>query len=151
MAGVTMKHVAKRFGDVSVIEDLNLEIKDQEFMVLVGPSGCGKSTALRMIAGLEDITEGEVEVLVDDRRGRARPVTHLGPGSYFGEIALLGDEPARRTATVRALTPIALLSLHREDFRALLRTQRTLADVVAGLAQQRAEEARRIGSAPDPA
>jgi multiple sugar transport system ATP-binding protein len=62
MARVTMKHVAKRFGDVSVIEDLNLEVKDQEFMVLVGPSGCGKSTALRMIAGLEDVSDGVVEI-----------------------------------------------------------------------------------------
>ncbi|HSB35679.1 MAG TPA: sn-glycerol-3-phosphate ABC transporter ATP-binding protein UgpC [Thermoanaerobaculia bacterium] len=62
MAGVTLRHVAKRFGDVSVIEDLNLEIRDQEFMVLVGPSGCGKSTALRMIAGLEEVSEGVVEI-----------------------------------------------------------------------------------------
>jgi len=62
VAGVTLRHVAKRFGDVSVIEDLNLEIRDQEFMVLVGPSGCGKSTALRMIAGLEEVSEGVVEI-----------------------------------------------------------------------------------------
>ncbi len=52
MAGVTFKGVAKRYGAASVIEGLNLDIRDREFMVLVGPSGCGKSTALRMIAGL---------------------------------------------------------------------------------------------------
>ena len=62
MAGVTFENVAKRFGNVSIIEDLNLDIKDQEFMVLVGPSGCGKSTALRMIAGLEEITGGHVKI-----------------------------------------------------------------------------------------
>jgi multiple sugar transport system ATP-binding protein len=62
MADVVLSHVSKRFGDVSVIEDLNLEVIDQEFMVLVGPSGCGKSTALRMIAGLEEITAGEIHV-----------------------------------------------------------------------------------------
>jgi multiple sugar transport system ATP-binding protein len=62
VAGVTFEHVAKRFGNVSVIEDLNLDVQDQEFMVLVGPSGCGKSTALRMIAGLEEISDGEIRI-----------------------------------------------------------------------------------------
>jgi multiple sugar transport system ATP-binding protein len=62
MADVTLSHVAKRYGDVSVIEDLNLHIRDKELMVLVGPSGCGKSTALRMIAGLEDISEGTIAI-----------------------------------------------------------------------------------------
>jgi multiple sugar transport system ATP-binding protein len=65
MAGVKFDNVAKRYGPVSVIEDLSLDIKDHEFMVLVGPSGCGKSTALRMIAGLEDISDGEI--LIGDR------------------------------------------------------------------------------------
>jgi multiple sugar transport system ATP-binding protein len=65
MAGITFRNVAKRFGEVSVIENLDLEIHDHEFMVFVGPSGCGKSTALRMIAGLEEITEGTL--LIGDR------------------------------------------------------------------------------------
>src|SRR5512146_1483310 len=58
MARIVFQGIAKRFGDVSVIEQLDLEIFDQEFMVFVGPSGCGKSTALRMIAGLEEPSEG---------------------------------------------------------------------------------------------
>jgi multiple sugar transport system ATP-binding protein len=62
MASVILKQVTKRFGPVSVIEGLDLEIRDREFMVLVGPSGCGKSTALRMIAGLEDITGGTISI-----------------------------------------------------------------------------------------
>ena len=63
MAGITFKHVVKSYdGDVTVIPDLNLEIKDKEFVVLVGPSGCGKSTTLRMIAGLESITDGELYI-----------------------------------------------------------------------------------------
>ncbi|MGZ5475708.1 MAG: ABC transporter ATP-binding protein [Thermoanaerobaculia bacterium] len=62
MAGVKFEHVAKRYGAVSVIEDMNLDINDHEFMVLVGPSGCGKSTALRMIAGLEEVTDGEIKI-----------------------------------------------------------------------------------------
>ena len=62
MAEVTFAHVAKSYGDVPVIEDLNLEVRDGELMVLVGPSGCGKSTALRMIAGLEDVTAGTISI-----------------------------------------------------------------------------------------
>jgi multiple sugar transport system ATP-binding protein len=62
MAKVEFQHVAKRFGPVSVIEDMNLDVHDQEFMVLVGPSGCGKSTALRMIAGLEEVSEGRISI-----------------------------------------------------------------------------------------
>jgi len=62
MASVTYKNVWKKFGEVVALQDLNLEIEDNEFLVLVGPSGCGKSTALRCLAGLEDITEGEVKI-----------------------------------------------------------------------------------------
>ena len=60
MASVTYDHVVNRYtADVTVVKDFNVEIKDKEFMVLVGPSGCGKSTALRMLAGLEAITDVE--------------------------------------------------------------------------------------------
>jgi multiple sugar transport system ATP-binding protein len=62
MATVTFDHVFKRFGEVTAVSDLNLEIGDGEFMVLVGPSGCGKTTSLRMIAGLEEITEGTLRI-----------------------------------------------------------------------------------------
>ena len=62
MATVTFDHVYKRYGDVVAVADLTLEIRDGEFMVLVGPSGCGKTTSLRMIAGLEDISEGELRI-----------------------------------------------------------------------------------------
>jgi len=62
MAAVVLSNVQKRFGQVSVIEGLDLEIKDKEFMVLVGPSGCGKSTALRMVAGLEDVSGGTITI-----------------------------------------------------------------------------------------
>jgi multiple sugar transport system ATP-binding protein len=57
MASVTYKNVWKKFGDVVALEDLNLDIADKEFLVLVGPSGCGKTTALRCLAGLEEITK----------------------------------------------------------------------------------------------
>jgi multiple sugar transport system ATP-binding protein len=60
MASVTYDHVYKRFGDVIAVNDLNLQIEDKEFLVLVGPSGCCKTTALRLLAGLEDVSEGQV-------------------------------------------------------------------------------------------
>lgn len=65
MASVTYNHVFKRFGDFIAVNDLNIEIDDKEFVVFVGPSGCGKSTSLRMLAGLEEISEGEI--LIGDR------------------------------------------------------------------------------------
>jgi len=62
MASVTFDHLTKRFGDVIAVNDLNIVIEDKEFLVLVGPSGCGKSTALRCLAGLEDVTEGNIMI-----------------------------------------------------------------------------------------
>ena len=62
MAGVTFDHVYKRFGETTAVSDFNLDIQDGEFMVFVGPSGCGKTTSLRMIAGLEEISEGTLKI-----------------------------------------------------------------------------------------
>ncbi|MBL8329380.1 MAG: sn-glycerol-3-phosphate ABC transporter ATP-binding protein UgpC [Rubrivivax sp.] len=62
MAGVLLKDVQKAYGEVRVLHDINLDVRDGEFMVFVGPSGCGKSTLLRTIAGLEDITGGELSI-----------------------------------------------------------------------------------------
>ncbi|MFA5879529.1 MAG: sn-glycerol-3-phosphate ABC transporter ATP-binding protein UgpC [Candidatus Margulisiibacteriota bacterium] len=62
MAKVVLKNIVKRFQDNEVLKKINLEIKDQEFMVLVGPSGCGKTTTLRIVAGLEESSDGEVYI-----------------------------------------------------------------------------------------
>jgi len=73
MASITFEHVTKKFDDTTAVDDLNIEVADGEFLVLVGPSGCGKTTALRMLAGLEDITSGRI--LIGDR-----VVNNLAPG-----------------------------------------------------------------------
>jgi len=65
MASVTYDHITKEFGNVIAVNDLDLKIADKEFLVFVGPSGCGKTTALRMLAGLEEITKGQIKI--DDR------------------------------------------------------------------------------------
>jgi multiple sugar transport system ATP-binding protein len=66
MASVRLEHVTRRFGDVAVVGDVSMEVLDKEFLVLVGPSGCGKSTILRMIAGLEEMSDGNI--YIGDRR-----------------------------------------------------------------------------------
>jgi multiple sugar transport system ATP-binding protein len=74
MGSISLEHVNKSFGEVQVIPDISLDIKDGEFVVFVGPSGCGKSTLLRLIAGLEDTTSGTILLdgvdMTDKRRQR---------------------------------------------------------------------------------
>jgi len=77
MAKVVLEHVWKRYGDVVAVHDVSLEARDQEFLVLVGPSGCGKTTSLRMVAGLDDISEGAVTIgdrVVDDLSPKDRDI-----------------------------------------------------------------------------
>nr|MBA4170754.1 ATP-binding cassette domain-containing protein [Chloroflexota bacterium] len=77
MATVTFDHVWKRYGDVVAVNDFTLEIQDEEFLILVGPSGCGKTTALRMVAGLEEISEGTLKIgdrVVNDLAPKDRDV-----------------------------------------------------------------------------
>jgi multiple sugar transport system ATP-binding protein len=78
MAQITLDHITKRYPDgFEAVKDFNLDIADGEFMILVGPSGCGKSTALRMIAGLEDITDGELRIgdeVVNQRAPKDRDI-----------------------------------------------------------------------------
>ncbi|MGH3002850.1 MAG: ABC transporter ATP-binding protein, partial [Gaiellaceae bacterium] len=74
MAEIRLEGVSKRFGDVTAVDGVSLRISDGEFLVLVGPSGCGKSTLLRMLAGLEEVTAGEIWI-------GDRDVTDLAPRS----------------------------------------------------------------------
>ena len=91
MATVTYEHVNKKFGDVSAVKDLNLQVRDEEFLVLVGPSGCGKTTALRMLAGLEEVDAGAIfigDVFTGGRVGRittSRKSPPLG-ATYFSSF-----------------------------------------------------------------
>jgi ABC-type sugar transport system ATPase subunit len=127
MASVTYEHVTKRFADGTLaVNDMNLEVRDREFMVLVGPSGCGKSTALRMLAGLEDVTEGEIKIddrVVNDVPSRNRelamvfqtyalyPHMSVFENMAFGLLmqGLLPEEIARRVNAAAEVLEIELL------------------------------------------
>ena len=86
MAAVTIRNLAKRYDDNEVMRDINLDIDDGEFVVFVGPSGCGKSTLLRMIAGLEDISAGELNI--GERRMNDVPAAKRGIAMVFQSYAL---------------------------------------------------------------
>ena len=87
MADITFKHVVKTYDKGNtVVPDLNLEIKDKEFVVLVGPSGCGKSTTLRMIAGLEEVSGGEL--YIGDRKVNDVPPKDRDIAMVFQSYAL---------------------------------------------------------------
>ncbi len=87
MAEVELDHVGKVYADgTRAVRDLNLEVQDKEFLVLVGPSGCGKTTALRMVAGLEDISEGEI--LIGDRVVNRVPARDRDVAMVFQSYAL---------------------------------------------------------------
>jgi multiple sugar transport system ATP-binding protein len=91
---VVIRGVTKRFGDVTAVDDLTLEVGDEEFLVLLGPSGCGKSTALRMIAGLEEPTAGTIEIgdrTVNDVEAKDRDVAMV-----FQSYALYPHMTVRR-------------------------------------------------------
>ena len=80
MAQVSLKSLTKKFDEVVAVKDVNLEINDREFVVLVGPSGCGKTTTLRMVAGLEEITEGDIYIgnrLVNNLASKDRNIAML--------------------------------------------------------------------------
>jgi multiple sugar transport system ATP-binding protein len=94
MGRITLDKVAKSFGEVEVIPPLDLTIEDGEFVVFVGPSGCGKSTLLRLIAGLEDVTSGEIRI--DGKDATAVPPARRGLAMVFQSYALYPHMTVRK-------------------------------------------------------
>src|SRR5580704_2135420 len=86
MAAISIRNLVKRYGSITVVPDLSLEIADHEFVVFVGPSGCGKSTLLRIIAGLEPITGGEL--MIGDRRVNGVQAAQRDIAMVFQDYAL---------------------------------------------------------------
>ncbi|MEM9047517.1 MAG: ABC transporter ATP-binding protein [Pseudomonadota bacterium] len=94
MGHIALNQVTKRFGEVTVIPPLDLEIEDGAFVVFVGPSGCGKSTLLRLIAGLEDVSDGRIEI--DGHDATATPPAKRGLAMVFQSYALYPHMSVRR-------------------------------------------------------
>jgi multiple sugar transport system ATP-binding protein len=94
MGSITLKQVTKRFGEAEVIPPIDLEIKEGEFVVFVGPSGCGKSTLLRLIAGLEDVTSGTIEI--DGKDATLSPPAKRGLAMVFQSYALYPHMSVRK-------------------------------------------------------
>ena len=94
MGSITLKGVTKSFGPVDVIRPIDLQIEDGEFVVFVGPSGCGKSTLLRLIAGLEDVTSGVIEI--DGRDATRLPPAKRGLAMVFQSYALYPHMTVRK-------------------------------------------------------
>ena len=131
MGAVSINNVRKNYGNMEVLHGVSVDIADGEFVILVGPSGCGKSTLLRMIAGLEEITSGDISI-------GGRVVNTLAPkdrdiAMVFQSYALYPHMTVRRNITfplsmpgvlagsllVFAIAPVALLVIQAEFFKAV--------------------------------
>ena len=116
MAEIVLDHITKRYPDGSLaVDDINLDIADGEFVILVGPSGCGKSTTLNMIAGLEDITTGELRIggqVVNNKSPKDRDIAmvfqsyalypHMTVRENMGVRAEAGQDARRHASTRRS-------------------------------------------------
>ena len=109
MKHIQLKQVSKSFGDVEVIPALDLDIEDGEFVVFVGPSGCGKSTLLRLIAGLEDVTSGQV--VINGKDATAIPPARRGLAMVFQSYALYPHMSVRKNIAF----PLRMAGLDKAD------------------------------------
>ena len=109
MKHIQLKQVSKSFGDIEVIPALDLDIEDGEFVVFVGPSGCGKSTLLRLIAGLEDVTSGQV--VINGKDATAIPPARRGLAMVFQSYALYPHMSVRKNIAF----PLRMAGLDKAD------------------------------------
>ena len=127
MAGLTLKDVRKNYGAVEVIKGIDLDVRDGEFIVFVGPSGCGKSTLLRMIAGLEEISGGEL--LIGDRLCNDIPAKARGIAMVFQSYALYPHKTVRENMSFGlkiARRPKAEIAAKVEDAAGILHIEHLL-------------------------
>ncbi len=109
MGQITLDKVTKKFGDVQVIPPLDLTIEEGEFVVFVGPSGCGKSTLLRLIAGLEDVSSGQIRI--DGKDATAIPPSKRGLAMVFQSYALYPHMSVRKNIAF----PLRMAGLSKEE------------------------------------
>ena len=121
MSEVVFEAVSKRFGDVTAVDSLTLDIHDQEFMVLLGPSGCGKTTALRMIAGLETVTDGTLRIgptVVNDVEAKDRDIAMVFQSyALYPHMTVRGNIEVPLRARKFSVDGSAPRKLHAEERR----------------------------------
>jgi multiple sugar transport system ATP-binding protein len=127
---ITLHNLSKSFGHSAVVEDLSLEINDGEFVVLLGPSGCGKTTTLRMIAGLEQATSGEI--LIDRQRVNEIPPQRRDVAMVFQSYALY----PHMTVAENIGYPLRIRKLDREEIRAKIRETASMLEIEPLLARK---------------
>src|SRR4029450_7678292 len=114
MAPAVFDRVTRRFGDVEAVADLNLEVEESDFLVLLGPSGCGKSTLLRMLAGLEEATQGGISVKGPPGNGGGpRVATRAAP--ELGLVRLMARKPGQLSGGQRQRVALARAIVRRPE------------------------------------
>jgi multiple sugar transport system ATP-binding protein len=127
---ISLQHLSKTFGQTAVVDDLSLEINDGEFVVLLGPSGCGKTTTLRMIAGLEQATSGEI--LIDRQRVNEVPPQRRDVAMVFQSYALY----PHMTVADNIGYPLRIRKLDREEIRAKIHETASMLEIEPLLARK---------------
>ena len=117
MGEVVLRHLTKRFGNVVAVNDVSLRVEDGEFLVLLGPSGCGKSTILRLIAGLEDATSGEIAI--GDRLVNFVDPVKRNVAMVFQNYALY----PHMTVFKNVAFPLQMAKQSKEDIRESVKTR----------------------------
>jgi len=154
MATLTMKNVTKIFGrNVIAVKEFNLEVKEKEFLVLLGPSGCGKTTAMRMVAGLEEVTTGEI--FIDDREVTELPPRKRNVSMIFQNYAVW----PHMTVYDNIAFALKLKKLHKDEIDRRVKETAGMAKIemllerypsqLSGGQQQRVAVARAIAVNPD--
>src|SRR3546814_8840748 len=116
MATVTLHNLVKSWGSVVAVDDLSLDVADEEFLVLLGPSGCGKTTTMRMIAGLEDPTSGEIRI--DGERVNDVPARDRDLAMVFQNYGLY----PHMTVAENIGYPLKRSEEHKSELQSLMRT-----------------------------
>jgi multiple sugar transport system ATP-binding protein len=127
---ITLQHLSKSFGHAMVVDDLSLEINNGEFVVLLGPSGCGKTTTLRMIAGLEQATSGEIRI--EGRRVNDIPPQRRDVAMVFQSYALY----PHMTVADNIGYPLRIRKLDREEIRVKIRETASMLEIEPLLARK---------------